>query len=329
MSARGHSAQMLIGASTDISEEKDNFRNLDETNRVLSRHIPELTTVWSLPIFLGHPDAMVTAPSVAIQSLSYQIRQDGGENASQDSLPGLILPSPTPSSKREEQYLLKKHTDWNWKLKFVLGRAWEIYVCNTVPGHPYPILRTPRLYRTCYPALASPLLWPTSNARRTALTSLPGSPNLAWEGNSMSLLQVDCPGFQLYWWPRLRILPHEHFPAENFGLCFTGSALISEHSIPSFYSNLFRNSKPSAITKNGRALNRFLIVDIWHALALRSPTYKPVKRLCRVQLYLSASFFAGSSKISSSHVSLRRRSCLGFCSSSPTLPSEACSEFLV
>lgn len=145
----------------------------------------------------------------------------------------------------------------------------------------------------------------------------------------MSLLQVDCTGFQLYWWPSLRILLHEHFPAESFGLCFTGSALISEHSIPSFYSNLFRNSKPSDITKNGRALNRFLIVDICHALALRSPNYMPVKRLGGVQLYLPASFFAGSSNISSSHVFLRRQSCLGFCSCSPTLPSEACSEFLV
>lgn len=109
MNARGHSAQMLIGASTGISEEKDNFRNLDEANRVLSKHIPELTTVWSMPIFLGHPDAMVTAPSVAVQPLSCQIRQDGGEDVSQDSLSGLI-PSPLPS-EREEWYLLKEHAD--------------------------------------------------------------------------------------------------------------------------------------------------------------------------------------------------------------------------
>lgn len=202
-------------------------------------------------------------------------------------------------------------------------------MCNTAPGHPHPIPRTPRLCRTCYPALASPLLWPTSNARSTALTSLPGSLSLAWEDNSMSLLQIDSTGFQPYWWPSLRILLHEHFPANSFELCFTESALISEHSIPSFYSNLFRNFKPSYITKNGRALNCFLIVDIWHTLALRSPNYKPVKRMGRVQLYLSASFFAGSSKISSSHVSLRRQSCLGFCSSSSTLLTEACSEFLV
>lgn len=104
MNARGHSAQMLIGASTGISEEEDNFRNLNEANRVLSRHIPELTTVWSLPIFLGHPDAMVTVPSVAIQSLSYQIRQDGGENAFQDSLPGLIPPPPPPPRGKNGTY---------------------------------------------------------------------------------------------------------------------------------------------------------------------------------------------------------------------------------
>lgn len=202
-------------------------------------------------------------------------------------------------------------------------------MCNTAPGHPYPILSTPKLCRTCYPALASSLLWPTSNARRAALPSLPGSLSFAWEDNSKSLLQTDSPGFQPYWWPSLRILLHKHFPAKSFGRCFTGSALISEHSIPSFYSNLFRHSKPSYITKNGRALNCFLIVDIWHTLALRSPNYKPVKRLGRVWLYLPASFLAGSSKISSSHVFLRRQSCLGFCSCSPTLPSEDCSEFLV
>lgn len=51
---------MLIGPSTGISEDKDNFRNLDEANRVPSKHIPELTTVCSLPIFLGHPNAMET-----------------------------------------------------------------------------------------------------------------------------------------------------------------------------------------------------------------------------------------------------------------------------
>lgn len=38
MDARDHSAQMLIGASTGISEGKDNFRNLDEANRSFQTH---------------------------------------------------------------------------------------------------------------------------------------------------------------------------------------------------------------------------------------------------------------------------------------------------
>lgn len=103
MNARGQSAQMLIGAFTGISEEKDNFRNLDEANRVPSKHIPELTTAWSLPIFLGHPDAMVTAPSVAVQPLSCQIRQDSGKNASWDSLSDLIL-SPFPPGGENDTF---------------------------------------------------------------------------------------------------------------------------------------------------------------------------------------------------------------------------------
>ena len=61
---------MLIGSSSVISEDKDNFRNLDEANRVPSKHIPELTTVWSLPVFLGHPGAMVSVPSVTVHALS-------------------------------------------------------------------------------------------------------------------------------------------------------------------------------------------------------------------------------------------------------------------
>lgn len=89
---------MLIGPSTGISEDKDNFRNLDEANRVPSKHIPELTTVCSLPIFQGHPNAMETVLSVTVRPLSCRMRQDGGGMLRTLHLASLHLPCP-PSEK--------------------------------------------------------------------------------------------------------------------------------------------------------------------------------------------------------------------------------------